>query len=68
MFLNTIPLQKAVTSKGTYTNYDKIDTAAFVTKNARGLEAFKIMTRQFIAVANHMDNKGTALGFVERSF
>ncbi|XP_027209085.2 uncharacterized protein [Penaeus vannamei] len=51
-------METTVTPQGTYTNYDKIDAASFITKNARGLEAFKIMTNQFIAVANHMDNKG----------
>ncbi|XP_071538217.1 uncharacterized protein [Panulirus ornatus] len=41
-----------------YSTYDKVDSATFGSRNGRGVEAFKIVSRQFVAVANHADDLG----------
>ncbi|XP_066949154.1 uncharacterized protein [Macrobrachium rosenbergii] len=41
-----------------FPSYDKIDNAGFGTKYAAGLESFRIVSRQFLAVANHKDDMG----------
>lgn len=41
-----------------YSTYDKLDSATFGSNNARGVEAFTIVSRQFVAVANHADDLG----------
>ncbi|XP_068240664.1 uncharacterized protein clos [Palaemon carinicauda] len=41
-----------------YPSYDRLDNARFSTKYAYGLESFKIISRQFLAVANHKDDIG----------
>ncbi|KAK7072113.1 hypothetical protein SK128_014351 [Halocaridina rubra] len=51
-------LQTTVLDGVVYTNYDNLDEAAFGTKYAYGLEAFRIISRQFLAVANHRDDIG----------
>nr|XP_053657549.1 uncharacterized protein LOC128706619 [Cherax quadricarinatus] len=51
-------LQITTLGEKVYTTYDRLDSATFGSMNARGVEAFKIVSRQFLAVANHADDLG----------
>ncbi|XP_045614864.2 uncharacterized protein [Procambarus clarkii] len=51
-------LQVTTLAGKVYTTYDKLDSASFGSMTARGVEAFRIESRQFVAVANYADDLG----------